>query len=390
MNYILFDESVVRQQMLPLTLTRPVAELRFGILTMRQKWEAYLQSTTSTLTESYLRAKFPVNEGEDNLLINSSFCPSSKLVAKVRELKDGEVLAKGERVVAMRMKLAALKNLDVDIDKHTTIEFVDELLSIEYPWDLFSKLRDALQDDFDFVTNGRQSRKISDTNKVIGEHNIFIEEGAQVEMAMINASKGPVYIGRDTEVMEGSIIRGPFALCDNSVLKMGAKIYGATVIGPHSKVGGEVNNSMIIGYSNKAHDGFLGNSVIGEWCNLGADTNVSNLKNTYDQVRMWSYAEEAFVNSELQFCGLIMGDHSKAGINTMFNTGTTVGVYANIFGSNFPRNYIPSFSWGGASGFRKYNFEKALQVAEKVMSRRDIELTEADRNILEYIYRHTR
>src|SRR5690606_7840722 len=251
--------------------------------------------------------------------------------------------------------------------------------------DIFSKNTLAIQADFDLLTKGRQSAAIPDSVFCINRKNIFVEEGARLNFASLNASDGPIYIGKNAEIMEGCTIRGPFALCDSSTLKMQTKIYGGTSIGPHSKVGGEVNNSVIFGYSNKAHDGFLGNSVIGEWCNLGADTNNSNLKNNYAEVKLWDYEKEGFANTGLQFCGLMMGDHSKCGINTMFNTGTVVGVSANIFGSGFPRNFIPSFSWGGSGGFTTYNTEKAFEVAKVVMSRRNIEFSDLDAKILVHV-----
>ena len=256
-------------------------------------------------------------------------------------------------------------------------------------WDLFSSLDTALMDDFAVLTEGRTSQKVSQTNRIMGSHPIFIEEGASVEMAILNSTNGPIYIGKNAEVMEGSAIRGPFALGDYSSLKMNTKIYGPTSIGPYSKVGGEVNNSVILGYTNKAHDGFLGNSVIGEWCNLGADTNTSNLKNTYDIVRIWNYRQESFVSTELQFCGLIMGDHSKSSINSMFNTGTVVGVNVNIFGTGFPRQFVPSFNWGGPSGYKKYNFNKAIEVAERVYARRGKKFDKVEQDILKTVYQNT-
>jgi UDP-N-acetylglucosamine diphosphorylase/glucosamine-1-phosphate N-acetyltransferase len=236
------------------------------------------------------------------------------------------------------------------------------------------------------LTKGRKSQPLNNSCRNIGKGKIFIEEGASANDTTFNTTTGCIYIGKDAEVMEGSVVRGPFALCEHSVLKMSSKIYGATTIGPHSKVGGEVNNSVVFGYSNKAHDGFLGNSVIGEWCNLGADTNNSNLKNNYANVKLWNYSGENFIDTGLQFCGLIMGDHSKCGINTMFNTGTVAGVSSNIFGSGFPRNFIPSFSWGGAQGFTTYRFEHAIETAQLVMQRRNTELTDNDKDILKYIF----
>ncbi|MCF8218209.1 MAG: GlmU family protein [Bacteroidales bacterium] len=381
MNLVLFDDHLIRQQLKPLTFTRPISELRAGILTLREKAEAHLNMKASWLTEDYLQKKFPVSEGSDYLLVNASTVITPVLAEALHQLKHGEMLQHKERTIAIRCK---------DINMHNfskTISFdKEEVLFIENPWELFSNNEQLIKQDFQYLTKDRTSESLSKTNIVTGEGEIFIEENAQVEGAFINASKGPVYIGKDAEVMEGAKIRGPFAMCEHSVLKMDAKIYGATTLGPYAKIGGEVNNCVFQGYSNKAHDGFLGNSVIGEWCNLGADTNNSNLKNTYDEVKLWSYPEKHFINTGLQFCGLIMGDHSKCGINTMFNTGTVIGVNVNIFGTGFPRNFIPSFSWGGAQGFKKFNLKKAFQVADSVMSRRGIELDDTEKEILTHIY----
>lgn len=384
MNVILFDGNR-RNHLLPLTFTRPVADIRIGILTIREKWEHYF-SKTATITEHYLSGKFPVNVAADNMLINSSVCPDEDLVKKIKELKTGEALIAENTLIAVALpkhKAEAFKQSDTDC--YVKHNYTAKFLQVNNLWDIFQKNAEAIEADFKLLTNGRKSAHLSSTNTLINPENIFVEAGAKVEASVINASSGPVYIAKDAEVMEGSLIRGPFALCEHSTLKMGAKIYGATTIGPHSKVGGEVNNSVIFGYSNKAHDGFLGNAVIGEWCNLGADSNNSNLKNNYAEVKLWNYAENTFVNTGTQFCGLIMGDHSKCGINTMFNTGTVVGVSCNIFGAGFPRNFVPSFSWGGANGFMNYSLDKALETAKLVMERRHIELTKEDERIFEYI-----
>jgi UDP-N-acetylglucosamine diphosphorylase/glucosamine-1-phosphate N-acetyltransferase len=305
----------------------------------------------------------------------------------VKNLEENQAIFKNEDVIAFYTKNA---QEDIDFDRFEAIEYDDEVLKLEHTWDIFSKNGQAIEDDFELLTKGRRSQQIPSSNNVISGEYIFIEEGAKLEFATLNASSGPIYIGKDAEIMEGSMIRGPFALCEHATVKLGAKIYGPTTVGPHSKVGGEVNNSVIFGYSNKGHDGFLGNSVLGEWCNLGADTNNSNLKNNYAEVRLWDYNTETFAKTGLQFCGLMMGDHSKCGINTMFNTGTVVGVSANIFGSGFPRNFVPSFSWGGNGGFTTYLTNKAFEVAEVVMSRRDIELTDIDKAILEHVFEVTK
>jgi UDP-N-acetylglucosamine diphosphorylase/glucosamine-1-phosphate N-acetyltransferase len=273
-----------------------------------------------------------------------------------------------------------------DFSQFKSIEFKKDTTKVEHTWDLFKLNGIAIQQDFELLTKDRDSESLSGTVNVFGDHPVFIEHGAKLEYVTLNTSNGPIYIGKNAEVMEGSLIRGPFALCENANVKLGAKIYGPTTVGPHSKVGGEVNNSILMGYSNKGHDGFLGNSVLGEWCNIGADSNTSNLKNNYAEVRLWDYQTEGFAKTGLQFCGLMMGDHSKCGINTMFNTGTVVGVSANIFGSGFPRNFVPSFSWGGSKGFVTYKTNKAYEVAEKVMERRGQTLTEQDKGILDHVY----
>ncbi|MEJ6791786.1 MAG: GlmU family protein [Lacinutrix sp.] len=386
MNYILFD-GPSRNQLLPFTYTRPVADLRVGILTIREKWETYLQATTTTVTEDYLSEKWPMVEMEINVMINASFCPTKHLVDKIQNLKKNQAIFKGEEVVAFYTEE---DQDEIDLSAFEAIEFEEKVLTIEHTWDIFAKNADAIAEDFALLTKGRDSEPISKTNNIITPENIFLEEGAKMEFATLNASSGPIYIGRNAEIMEGSVVRGPLALCDHATLKLATKIYGATTIGPHSKVGGEVNNSVLFGYSNKGHDGFLGNSVIGEWCNLGADTNNSNLKNNYAEVRLWDYETEGFAKTGLQFCGLMMGDHSKCGINTMFNTGTVIGVNANIFGSGFPRNFVPSYSWGGSSGFTTYLTKKAFEVSKVVMSRRGIEFTETDQAILEHIFEETK
>ena len=385
MNYILFD-GAVRDQLLPFTFTRPVADIRIGVLTIREKWENWLQSTTSTVTEDYLSEKWPMVEMEENVMINASFLPTAELVEQIKNLQFNEAVFFEEDVVAF----FAGEDQEVDLNSFTAIELEGEAFQVKQKWDIFSKNGEAISADFELLTRNRSSQPLSSSNRTISPENIFIEEGAKVECAILNASNGPIYIGANAEVMEGSIIRGPFALCNDSAVKMGAKIYGPTTVGPFSKVGGEITNSVIFGYSNKGHDGYMGNSVIGEWCNLGADTNTSNLKNNYAEVKLWDYNTGRFTSTGLQFCGLMMGDHSKCGINTMFNTGTVVGVSTNIFGAGFPRNFIPDFSWGGSAGITTYKTEKAFEVAEKVMERRTIEFTAEDKAILEHVFEETK
>ena len=386
MNYILFD-GPSRNNLLPFTFTRPVADIRIGVLTIREKWEHILGATTTTVTEDYLSEKFPMVEMEQNIMINASFCPNTELANLIKDLKEDQAIYCGEDIVAFH---TLESQEDIDFDTYKAIEYDGNVLQIEYTWDIFSKNGEAIQNDFELLTSNRESQEIPISNNVINPEQIFIEEGAKLEFVTLNASSGPIYIGKGAEIMEGSIIRGPFALCEHATVKLGAKIYGPTTIGPYSKVGGEVNNSVLFGYSNKGHDGFLGNSVIGEWCNLGADSNNSNLKNNYAEVRLWDYQTESFAKTGLQFCGLMMGDHSKCGINTMFNTGTVVGVSANVFGSGFPRNFIPSFSWGGYGGFTTYLTKKAFEVAKIVMERREIEFTEQDAAILEHVFETTK
>ena len=386
MNYILFD-GPSRNNLLPFTFTRPVADIRVGILTIREKWEFYLKTTTTTVTEDYLSDKYPMVEMDENVMVNASYLPNLELVEMIRDLKANQAIFKDEDVIAFFTKEA---QDDIDFRDYEAIEFAEDIIKIENTWDIFSKNGEAIQEDFTLITKEKTSQSIPASNNIIAPQNIFIEEGAKLEFTTLNASKGPIYIGKNAEIMEGAIIRGPLALCENSVVKLGAKIYGPTTVGLSSKVGGEINNSVIFDNSNKGHDGFLGNSVVGEWCNLGADTNNSNLKNNYAEVRLWDYQTEGFAKTGLQFCGLMMGDHSKCGINTMFNTGTVIGVSANIFGSGFPRNFVPSFSWGGNSGFTTYLTKKAFEVAGVVMARRKIEFSDQDKAILEHVFEETK
>lgn len=386
MNYILFD-GPSRNQLLPFTYTRPVADIRVGILTIREKWEKNLGVTTTTVTEEYLSEKYDMVELEDNVLINASYLPNADIVELIKGLEKDQAIFKDEDLIAF---YTSDYTDDINLEDFEAIDYKQDILKIENTWDIFSKNGEAIVEDFELLTSRRKSEPISSSNNIIAPENIFIEEGAKLEFVTLNASEGPIYIGKDAEVMEGSVIRGPFALCNNGVIKLAAKIYGPTTVGPYSKVGGEVNNSVIFGYSNKGHDGFLGNSVLGEWCNIGADTNSSNLKNNYAEVKLWNYSTENFAKTGMQFCGLMMGDHSKCGINTMFNTGTVIGVSANVFGGGFPRNFIPSFSWGGSSGFTTYLTAKAFEVSKIVMARRGLEFTKKDEAILLHVFELTK
>ena len=379
MNVILFDTNRINYY--PLSYTRPISEFLIGIMTIKQKWEQFYDSV-SVKTEDYLSNKFPLVIKEDNLWVNAKTIPSSELYVELNNLRKGESLEKNGELIAFR-------NNSFTTDKLNAIDSNVAVFTIENLFDLFLYNSREIKKDFITLTKHKISKELDSTNTLIGK-NIFIEEGANISCSIINADKGPVYIGRNANIMEGSIIHGPFAMLENSTLKMGAKIYGGTTLGPYCKVGGEVNNSVFFGYSSKAHDGFLGNSIIGSWCNLGADTNVSNLKNNYSNVKLWNYTTNSFCNTNLQFCGMIMGDHSKSGINTMFNTGTVIGIGANIFGSGFPRNFIPSFSWGGAHGFSVYDLNKFLSVVALVYDRRQKSLTDTDKEILSEVYNLTK
>ena len=385
MNYILFD-GPHRNALLPFTFTRPVADIRVGILTIREKWEKHLGSTTTSITEEYLSDKWPMVEMENNVMINASYLPNEILVEMIKNLEVNQAIFQDEEVVAFFAK----EGEEVDFDSFEVIEFTNDCIKIENTWDIFQKNDVAIREDFELLTEDRYSQPIPKSVNVLSPENIFIEEGAKLEFVTLNASTGPIYIGKNAEIMEGSVIRGPFALCESGRVKLATKVYGATTVGPHSVIGGEVNNSVLFAYSNKGHDGFLGNAVLGEWCNIGADSNNSNLKNNYEEVKLWSYETENFAKTGLQFCGLMMGDHSKCGINTMFNTGTVVGVSTNIFGAGFPRNFVPSFSWGGASGFTTYVTKKAFDTAKIVMARRNVEFSEEDAKILEHVFEETK
>ncbi len=391
MNYILFDDTS-RNNLLPLTFLKPIADLRIGVLSIREKWEKYLKAKTSSLTEEYLSAKYPIKKAKKNMLINGSICPNETLIKEILSLKPNQALVNEDSIIAYNIVVDNdIENFNFELT--TGIEHVEtktSFIKLNNVWDIFKKNDVAIEEDFKLLSKDRKSAPVDSSVKIIGDINkLFIEEGAKVYHSIINTSTGPVYIGKNAEIMENASIRGPFALCENSTIKMGAKIYGATTIGPHSKAGGEINNSVITGYSNKAHDGFLGNSVIGEWCNLGADTNNSNLKNNYDNIKLWNYNHKRFIDTGLQFCGLFMGDHSKCGINTMFNTGTVIGVNCNIYGAGFHRNFISSFSWGGVAGFAVYKLEKAIETAERVYKRRNKEFNEVEKDIFTSVFNQT-
>jgi len=386
MTIVLFDEERARKNLLPLTFTRPVCEIRIGILTIKEKWETAMHATVSYLTQTHLSKKFPLHTGGETLYVNGKICPDFALINTIKKLRVKQAIYKGDTLVAFFGSAFDLS----DSINHDKIEYTENIFEINQLWEIFQKNGEAIQSDFDLITKNRKTQVLSDSVTVIGNRShVFIEENAKAEACILNTKGGPIYIGKDAEIMEGSAVRGPFSLGEHSTLKLSTKIYGATTIGPHCKVGGEVSNSVIFGYSNKAHDGFMGNSVVGEWCNFGADSNVSNLKNNYGSVKLYNYAQEKMVNTGLQFCGLIMGDHSKSGINTMFNTGTVVGICSNIYGSGFPPTHIESFSWGGSEGFVVYKLEKLFETEEKVYERRGIAFSEVEKELLSAVFAKT-
>lgn len=390
MHYILFDGNT-RGNLLPFAHTRAVADVRCGIMTMRERWEHLLGATTGTITEGYLQAIYPaLNVTSDCIYINGAVFGNKSLVDAINQLEQGQVLRSNDTVIAVHTKggCDTTKTLNDHIEKAITVAYIDAIQSLTNLWDIFVLNDYAIKADYALLIEGKKSAPIPDHVIATGKEQIFLEEGAKINAGcIINATTGPVYIGKGAEIMEGAMIRGPLAMCEGSLIKMGAKIYGATTIGPVCKVGGEISNSVFFANSNKGHDGFVGNSVIGEWCNLGADTNTSNLKNNYDYVKIWHEASGANIATGQVFCGLMMGDHSKCGINTMFNTGTVVGVSSNIYGGGFPDKYIPSFAWGGSDGFVKYDFDKAMETANRMMGRRNRTLTEAERVMLAHIYK---
>jgi UDP-N-acetylglucosamine diphosphorylase/glucosamine-1-phosphate N-acetyltransferase len=386
MNIILFDDPNIRPDLLPFTFTRPVGDIRVGILTIAEKWKTILRGEVSFQTEKYLQEKFPTKTTSDNYFINGAVCPDGKLVSQIKSLEIGEALTHAHVLVAARTSDSEIPALaKLKCQPCAPVFLIDQV------WKIFQLNGAQIRSDFEMITRNRKSFPVDDVHThVYNRENIFIEEGVTIRAAILNAEGGPIYLGKNSYIHEGAIIRGPFALCEGSHVNMGAKIRGDNTVGPFCKVGGEISNSVIFGYSNKAHDGFLGNSVIGEWCNIGADTNSSNLKNNFDNIKVWNHRKKGFVNSGLTFCGLMMGDHSKCGINTMFNTGSVAGVSANIFGDGYPRTFIPSFAWGGASGFSTFKLDKVFETATKVMERRNLKLTELDKNILEEVFNQTK
>jgi len=391
MHLIFFDDPAIRPHLLPLTFTRPVAALRCGILTVAEKWQRRLGSTTvGYLTETYLQAKYPAGDvAGPALVVNGAACPDDLVVRQVQALKPGQALYCNETLIAAHLADGS-RVAELVQDGLEVTQACEGVSLLERPWHLFLRNGAEIRRDFKLLTAGRTSQPVGDAHTVVyAPENVFIEPGVKIRAAILNAEKGPIYIGRNAEVQEGAILKGPLALGEGSVVNCGAKLRGDNTIGPYCKVGGEVGNSILLGYSNKGHEGYLGNSVVGEWCNLGADTNTSNLKNNYASVRVWSHAAHRFVDSGQTFCGLLMGDHAKAGINTMFNTGTVVGVGANVFGAGFPRQFVPSFSWGGTAGFETFKLDKFAEVAERVLSRRGLGYDAVEQAIIAEVFRQT-
>lgn len=382
---IIFFDDEDWHKLLPLSYTRPMANCRIGILTIREKWERLLQMTSSFATHDYLKASFPIEVKDENIFIKGNLLPDPQLVHAVKNLSLSQGLYKDDTLLAVKTDRKVSEAFS-RVSDSSKVNYPDPIQVIEHPEEFFMKNKEELQKDFDLITKNRVSAKLDSSNSVSSPENIFIEEGAGIEHSILNATDGPIYIGKGAKILDGCMLRGGVALCDNAVLKMGAKIYGPTTIGPSCKIGGENKNVVIFGHSNKSHDGYLGNAVIGEWCNLGADTNASNLKNDYSEVKLWSYRSESFRKTGTQFCGLIMADHCKSGINTMFNTGTVIGVCCNIFGSGYQKNFIPSFSWGGPRNYKIYKLEKALRVAALVLERRSLPFTESDTSLFQTIF----
>ncbi len=388
-NYILFDDNH-RDHLLPLTFIRPVAEIRVGILTIREKWEKWLNAKTTFLTLDYLTEKYPANITDNNVLINGSVTPNADILMEILSLKKGEILVSENTLIAGYIDATAVNDFDGSAPRGVLVKKASAKFNrIEKLWNIYRTNGEEIRSDYQLLTANRRSAEVNSTNNLMNADEIFIEEGASLDFVTINANPGPVYIGRDTTIMEGTHIRGPFGLCEGAIMKMGTKIYGPTTVGPYSKVGGEITNSVILGHSNKVHEGYMGNSVIGEWCNIGAGSNTSNLKNNYTLVKLWNYALGKFEDTDLQYCGLFMGDFARCGINTMFNTGTVVGLSSNIYGPGYPGNFIPSFSWGGALGYETFRLDKAIETIETIMRINKITLSDVDRNILEKVFKLT-
>ena len=390
MNYILFDDFA-RNNLLPLTFIRPIADLLTGIVSIRRKWEMMLDATTSSLTEDYLSEKYPLVKGVNNILINASIIPNAELVETIKQLEPNRALLSNDTIVALHVMEDQLDKIgEGDTEGIIEIETRIPFTKINYSWDLFRSNADNIAFDFSLLTKGRKSQPLGEMVSATHPERIFVEEGAQLGYCRLNATEGPIYIGREAQIWDGASLRGPVAIGEGAIVKMNAIVYGGTTIGPHAKAGGEIENAIVMAYSNKPHSGYLGHALIGEWCNLAAGTNAANLNNTYKTVKMWNYTQSRFIDTGLQFCGLIMGDHSKTGINTSFNTGSVVGVSSNIFGAGYQRNFVSSFMWGGPGGYSGYDIQKALDTASEMLKRRGMELTDLDEQILKKVYELTK
>ncbi|PPL02452.1 putative sugar nucleotidyl transferase [Parapedobacter indicus] len=391
MHIVLFDKADWRMGLYPLSLTRPVSDLRVGILTIAEKWGKWLDASYSFLTEDYLAEKYPLGDlSGDVWVIRGNCCPNSRLFDAIMALQVGQMLMSGAEFIAFRGEAESLFPWHPSVvQKYSPVAYEHSVVMINHPEDLFLNNGQQIGVDFDLLTRGRSSASLSSSNRFLGEQ-IFAEEGAQAEFATFNSTKGPIYLGKNSEVWEGSHIRGAFALGDHSQVKMGAKIYSNVTVGPYSRVGGELNTCVIWGRSAKGHDGYLGSAVMGEWCNWGADTNNSNLKNNYKSIRLYDYRNSGYRDSGLQFCGAIMADHVRCAVNTTFNTGTVVGVGANVFGAGMPPTYVPDFSWAGPDGFSTYRLDKFFETASLVYERRNLEFNETERKLLTAVFELTR
>jgi len=392
MHKLIFTEEYCKPQNLhPFTLIRHIQDIRVGILTIREKWERLLGLASFDKWEGYYldderSIKIDKNIGKDILLmVHANVLPTPALVRKIKKMAHGEFLSvKEEGAVAYKFSAQEVIGLH-KIKMLRAVEVEEDLEVLHYPWQIFQLNDWAIRQDYKLITGKRKSRPVSKTNTVINPSQVFIEPGAKVEHCILNASTGPIYIGKHAEIMEGSMLRGPVAVCEGSLVKMGSKIYGATTIGPYCLAGGEIKNTVLMGYTNKAHDGYLGDSVIGEWCNLGAGTSNSNLKNNCGEVTYWVHADKKEISAGNKG-GLLMGDYSKAAINTSFNTGTVVGICSNVFAQGLTPKYIPHFSWG-CDGITRYKLANAIADIDKWKQLKGFTITEKEKQILTDIYK---
>ncbi|WP_341664331.1 putative sugar nucleotidyl transferase [Blattabacterium cuenoti] len=389
MNFILYD-GIEWKKLFPITLTRPVSEIRLGLFTIKERWEKYIGKTAyDIITQPFLSKKYSKKKDsyfENMLFINSSFLPNEELIQFLFSLKENETIFFKEKMIAFKKNFLVKKDIFSLSKKCTKTYYVKQVIHIQYPWEIFTNNEIILKEDFMFFTKGKKSFSLLGNNHVLCKNKIFLEEDIKANNVVLNAQFGPIYIEKGVEIMEGSVIRGPVSIGKSSILNVGSKIYGGTTIAPFCKVGGEIFNSVIFSYSNKVHDGFLGNSILGEWCNLGAGTNISNLRNDYKKVTVWNYEKKDFFPTNLQFFGIIMGDHSKSAINTQFNTATIVGVSNSIFGYGFPPRYIPSFYLGGIQSKKRISFHQICETSEIMMNRRNRNFSVLDKKILKYLY----